>query len=274
MADLNKGTKIISGGTKLFKEALRRLDDKVFDIFVREALTKLETTKTGKIADTKRNREAIAAFGQAMKKAFELSGLNGELKDFVANFDELALQAQDVQKEVNSIKVAQSLISPIKDLFVQQVVFDMQGQGLASNLVRPIQQQLYRAITVGTNLIEVQRSLEQSFIGDTQTTGLLERYGTQISRDALGQFEGTLNQAIKNEYELNAIRYVGSLVEDSRPQCVRWVRARVLNDNELEEEIDWAFRNGSGMIPGTTPDNFLANRGGYNCRHVAIPTRK
>jgi hypothetical protein len=27
------------------------------------------------------------------------------------------------------------------------------------------------------------------------------------------------------------------------------------------------------MIAGTTPANFLQNRGGYNCRHVAIPVQ-
>jgi len=25
------------------------------------------------------------------------------------------------------------------------------------------------------------------------------------------------------------------------------------------------------MIPNTTPQNFMINRGGYNCRHSAIP---
>jgi aminopeptidase N len=41
----------------------------------------------------------------------------------------------------------------------------------------------------------------------------------------------------------------------------------------LQDEIDWADNNGTGMIPDTTPENFCQNRGGFNCRHIAYPVR-
>jgi hypothetical protein len=273
MADLNKSTKIIQDSTKAFVEALQRLDSRVFDAFAKDSLSKLETGRNGQILNNAKNTKIIAGMVEAMRKAFRLSGVYGQLDDFVANFDSLANQTQAVQKFVNSLSIPSSLISPVKKLYTDQVLFDMQGAGLATNLVRPLQQQLFKSILSGTNILDVQRELEQQFVGDANTTGLLKRYGTQISRDALGQFEGTLNQSIKNEYKLNAIRYVGSLVDDSREQCKRWVRARIILDSELQDEIRWAENEGSGMIAGTTPANFLQNRGGYNCRHVAIPVQ-
>jgi hypothetical protein len=61
------------------------------------------------------------------------------------------------------------------------------------------------------------------------------------------------------------------LIEDSRSQCVRWVKKRILQKSELDSEISWANNNGSGMIAGTNKENFAVYRGGYNCRHSAIP---
>jgi hypothetical protein len=108
-------------------------------------------------------------------------------------------------------------------------------------------------------------------IGTPELNGLYSRYVKQISRDALGQFDGQINAIIAEEFGLDAFRYVGSLIDDSRPQCVRWVGKRILEKSEMPEQIAWANNNGSGMIPGTNPDNFLVFRGGYNCRHRAIP---
>jgi hypothetical protein len=43
----------------------------------------------------------------------------------------------------------------------------------------------------------------------------------------------------------------------------------VVKDAQLPGEIEWALRNGSGMIPATTPETFGIYRGGYRCRHHA-----
>jgi hypothetical protein len=87
----------------------------------------------------------------------------------------------------------------------------------------------------------------------------------------LNQFDGQVNSAIANEFGLDAYRYVGSLIDDSRAQCIRWAGKQVLLKEDLAKEISWATANGTGMIAGTTPENFATFRGGYNCRHSAIP---
>ena len=84
-----------------------------------------------------------------------------------------------------------------------------------------------------------------------------------------------LNKTIAYKYGATALQYVGiegdkSISADSRPQCIRWVNKGVLQFSELASEIEWAFANGSGMIPGTIIDNFMVNRGGWNCRHIAV----
>jgi len=49
------------------------------------------------------------------------------------------------------------------------------------------------------------------------------------------------------------------------------VNKEVLLKEDLPREISWANSNGQGMIPGTNENNFAVFRGGYNCRHTAIP---
>lgn len=81
--------------------------------------------------------------------------------------------------------------------------------------------------------------------------GQFKKYVTQISRDTLNQFDGQINGRIAEEYGLNAFRYVGSIIEDSRPQCVQWVAMRTLLKEDLPALIASATASGSGMIPGT-----------------------
>ena len=101
----------------------------------------------------------------------------------------------------------------------------------------------------------------------------------QASRDALLQYDGVVNEAVRKVYKMDALLYVGSIVKDSRAQCERWVRETkngklgLILFEDLQDEIDWADNNGTGMIPNTTPENFCQNRGGYNCRHIAYPVR-
>jgi hypothetical protein len=45
----------------------------------------------------------------------------------------------------------------------------------------------------------------------------------------------------------------------------------VIQTKDLPDEIAWMNANGTGAIPGTSPETFSIYRGGYNCRHSAIP---
>jgi hypothetical protein len=84
------------------------------------------------------------------------------------------------------------------------------------------------------------------------------------------------------------VRYVGGLLKDSRGQCTHWVRdlKGFIAWDKLDEEIRLAYKNEKlkkvddgihrwgGMIKGTTKENFVVRRGGWNCTHTAIPVRK
>jgi hypothetical protein len=165
----------------------------------------------------------------------------------------------------------EDLISPVQRTAVQTTLDGLTGSGVNANFVEPVRQGLFQNIAAGTTKSDLEQYLTNYIVGNPNVDGLYSRYVKQVSRDALNQFDGQVNSRIAEEFDLDAFRYVGSLIDDSRSQCIRWVKKRILQKSDLESEIGWASNNGSGMIAGTNAENFAVFRGGYNCRHSAIP---
>jgi hypothetical protein len=265
-------SQIIDRGTDTFVDGVKGMEG----AFVRRLLDevkRLDTKADNTVSDTKKNRSIIGELRSRIKKIMRRVGFDDLTTNYLTNFDELQTFQQFIHKRENDIKLTKSFLNPFKKFAIDKVVFDMQGQGLNVGLIKPIQDQLTQAVKLGGNLVDVIKGLEDNLASSPQRLGLFSRYLTQVSRDALGQYDGLVNERIAERFELDTWRYVGSLVKDSRAQCVRWVGMGEIPFSQVQKEINWANRNGKGMIPNTTPANFGQNRGGYNCRHTAIPVR-
>lgn len=261
---------IIDDGTKRFLDEIEKLES----VFGRELLNEVRKldTKGGKIANNAANKKTVAALRKKIADILSKIGYNKAVNALIANFDKLDA-ANQKEHGKRKLKVDKSLLNPVQQIAVQNTVNSLLGAGLDQNLMQPVIEQLNKNVVLGSDLQQVIGELEQTILTNPQRKGIFVSYATQIGRDTLGQYQGLVNQKISNEYGLNALEYVGSLVKDSRKQCERWVEKGTILLSDLQDEINWAYNNGSGMIPGTTPDNFMQNRGGYNCRHVAIPVR-
>jgi hypothetical protein len=198
---------------------------------------------------------------------------------FLENFDEIGANTQLAQQELNGIDITKSFLNPFKRYAVNNVIAAMQGQGLNVNLINPLKNELLIAVNQGSSLTDVVTSIAGQLTTTEARQGVLKRISLQASRDALLQYDGVVNEAVRKSYKMDALLYVGSIVKDSRAQCERWVqedkngKLGLILFEDLQDEIDWADNNGTGMIPDTTPENFCQNRGGYNCRHIAYPVR-
>jgi hypothetical protein len=89
------------------------------------------------------------------------------------------------------------------------------------NFVKPIRKALYKNIVFGASVSETIEDLQQ-YIGGKDSQ--MQKYVGQVATDSIQQYDGMVNQTYKNEFELGAIRYVGSIIETSRGQCVKWVK--------------------------------------------------
>jgi hypothetical protein len=201
------------------------------------------------------------------------SSLPTAVDEYLDEFDVIEDNVIQIQKNFNGIDVSPTVISSAKVGAVQSVQANLLGAGVDANFVNPIQDLLYQRINLGASVVDTERILRNMVQGVEGKNGLLTRWVGQASRDAINQYEGNTQQIIKKEFDLNAWAYVGNIVKDSRAQCRRWVKKERILDSEIERELAYMYSSGSGAIPGTDKYNFGVNRGGYNCRHKAIPTR-
>jgi len=262
-------------------EILQKRFDKVEPKFVKQVVDwigKFRTT-SGNLVRSKDNLARLSSFKTAINRFLEKAGYNVMVSGFLENFDEIGANTQLAQQELNGLDITKSFLNPFKRYAVNNVVAAMQGQGLNTNLINPIKNELLIAVNQGSSLTDVVTSIAGQLTTTEARQGVLKRISLQASRDALLQYDGIVNEAVRKSYKLDALLYVGSLVKDSRLQCEEWVnydkngKKGLILFEQLEEEIKFAENEGTGMIPNTTPENFCQNRGGYNCRHIAYPVR-
>jgi hypothetical protein len=262
-------------------EILQKRFDKVEPKFVKQVvdwISKFRTT-SGNLVRSKENLARLGSFKTSLNRFLEKAGYNTMVAGFLENFDEIGENTKLVQQELNGIGITQSFLNPFKRYAVNNVVAAMQGQGLNTNLINPIKNELLIAVNQGSSLTDVVTSIAGQLTTTEARQGVLKRISLQASRDALLQYDGVVNEAVRKSYKLDALLYVGSIVKDSRAQCERWVsetkngKLGLILFEDLQDEINWADNNGTGMIPDTTPENFCQNRGGFNCRHIAYPVR-
>lgn len=264
----------------VFKEAID------FYIAEKNRLEGKSFTEVGNLGATAVNRFEKRLTDAIEKNVSYKSGIRNYLTDFdkVAslnvkihkvenkiNINKIIKVANKNQRELIS-KTAKGVTSGISD---KTLTMNLAGDGMRDQFTKPVKRMLYQNIIKGTPETQVKSILHQYIIGRKDEIGQLERWTGQITRDALSQYDGAINDMVREEFDLNAFKYIGSIALNSRPQCKRWitVKDRILKYDELTKEIQWANNNGKGMIPETKKDNFATNRGGFNCRHQAIAIR-
>lgn len=251
---------------------IRIVEPKLFNSIVK--IFDYMDIKGGKISNTKKAIEALMMVEKLFNKTFKKYGYYDSVKRFGLGFD-LVTENNIAQYEALKIgRISSSQISPIKKEAVSQVIDSLTGNGMYENFVKPIRKALYKNIVFGASVSETIEDLQQ-YIGGKDSQ--MQKYVGQVATDSIQQYDGMVNQTYKNEFELGAIRYVGSIIETSRGQCVKWVKMGTLTDEQIKDELKWVKKarfyethKVGGMIPDTTIKNFLINRGGFNCRHRAF----
>ena len=239
-------------------------------------------TEKGSLAATAVNR-----FEKRLTDAIEKNaGYKSEIRKYMTNFDKMDVLNSRVHKLLNKINIdpvialankqKRELVGGTVEKIVGEIKRfpeNMLGDEMRQQFTKPVKKVLYQNIMQGKSQSAAKKALHNFIIGDKGKIGQLERYSGQIARDSLSQYSGAVNDMVREEFDLDGIKYIGSLVKDSRIQCKKWKRMKIIPYKDLTKEISWAYSNGQGMIPGTDKDNFCTYRGGFNCAHMAVPVR-
>lgn len=175
----------------------------------------------------------------------------------------------------------------------QEVLTTVRNPAL-NQLISPITNIVRQDIIAGVSFESATERIRSAI--STKEIGL-ESYSTVIARDALLQADGLMNQTISEGFNLPYLKYVGSIAENTRPFCVHMVRnVKTILFEDLQKKVLNKYipagvpsqqpvtyrttgkpkrsKKGNGLIAGTNESNFYTRRGGYACRHQAIPVRK
>jgi len=273
---INSGDKILLNGSSDLVNGMYSIELIIYAALM-ELFDNVDITN-GKLATNPKAEEFLAMLDYKIYQALKNSGYATNVSDFIGNYDKITSNVVDLHKALGNGLIPAKDISSIKRLEVQKTIANLTQQGMYNEFIGPIRQGLYRNIMFGATVGDTEAFIKSYVISTKQKDSKLTRYVGQVATDALHQYDGSVNQVAKQSLGLNATQYVGSLIEDSRAQCMKWVGMSIIKDSDLEEEINWALNGGrfsnkkcSGMIENTTVDTFCINRGGYRCRHRAFP---
>lgn len=270
---------IVTDGDHIFDRSEIELQNSVKDaeVAIFDELIKLLNSvdvSAGKLQTNSKTENFLMSMDKKIYDALKKADYNKSVLKYTQNFSLIGDNIQEVHSKFNKVNITDAQINPFLRIEVNNTIDKLSGSGMAKDFINPIRESLYRNIMLGDEITTVEKTLRDFVISSEGNDSKLMRYVKQTSRDAMQQFDGTIQANIANELKLNALRYVGSLIKDSRKQCIRWVsdNGGIIKLEDLQEEIDWAFANGSGMNPLTTLLTFFIFRGGFNCRHRAFPT--
>lgn len=232
--------------------------------------------------------EQLLEISQVINQALATNGYRQKVELFISDFGKVTLNTSDILKSVGGYDIRTLPLSAIEKKWANNTIETLLGSGINENFKRPIQKIIDDTISDGGSISQAKETLIDFVKGNKDKSGKLKSYLTQTARDSVSQLQGQQFKAVSDNVETKIIRYVGGLLTDSRGQCTRWVKELHgrIKWTDLDEEIKLAYKNQErkleepkghrwgGMMPNTTPSNFLIKRGGYNCTHTAIPVRK
>jgi hypothetical protein len=251
---------------QLFKEI-----NKLFDVV---------DVQDGKLTSSEKTIEFLNSIEKRIDEALKKSGYNSHVYEFLKNFEKIRRNNLEIHEALNKETIPYSSLNDVTRLEVANTIDKLTGAGISRDFKTPIREALYRNVILGSTIQEARQTIEDYIVSNDGKDSKLLRYAGQVARDSINQYDGSIQQVIKNQLELPDFIYSGSIIRDSRCQCIYWVKKVFLQSDELADEIDTAVKGGSlgdckcsGMVPGTNISNFAVFRGGYNCRHRAIATK-
>lgn len=253
---------------------------------VESLIADLERDRDGRIKPTQRNLRYV------LKLKTELQNIIARLGRREATALTRAMEAvEDAQrnyyvKEFGKRRYEQSTIDRKMDV-MRAIVSDdvadaLAGTGLQTNVVRPIYEQLLRAVTSREPMSIIREELYSQLVRED---GTLARYTGTYAVTAMTQYAGRHNQIATEDLGLEWFRYVGSTIETTREFCRLMTLKQYIHRSEFRDivrgkivingEAHQCRLNSSGQprgfIRGTTEDNLQQNVGGWNCRHQLVP---
>lgn len=305
-------------------EALLRIQEKSSDSFLGKIISKIEKAFFSKIlkfidkAKTKdkkfdvesedANKELLIEIGEEIDDSYINSGIKDELDTFLKEFGLVEKLTKEIYRKTLTDVDPTELTDHFRNTRVFKTrIVDSLTKGLLNKSVFQTQvtdelrDELFDAIVFGKSVKETKDLIRSKVISDKTGNSTLRKYASQIANDAVTGYTGALQDATRAKYDLDAFSFLGSIVKDSRCNCVnatctsrhpkfdgKFDRFKLKDRKGFRyEDLDKILaiaekttshtdkngrkhKNNEGYNDAVTPETFAQYRFGYNCRHQVI----
>lgn len=214
------------------------------------------------------------------KKINEILGniYRPSIREYLGRYSTVDDITLSLHKSYNELLIDKQKLTPARRIVYDQAEYFL-TDGLADAYIQPAKFLLMQAVSTGITIKDAESLLKNwndgNAVSGKLTSGRqvhrLQAYTTQVARDSIFQYSGTMQNIIAKEYDLKKFVYVGGVVQDSRPFCkhLSGLRRKI----DIDEVPPLVEKYPDGLYPNTTKKNFMQVRGGYNCRHTAMAVR-
>ena len=205
------------------------------------------------------------------------------IRSFGTGFGRTLSSEAYIQKSLNNVVFSDSFlkteIDPVLGRYLYNTNLLIGETGYKARLVNPVARALVVSVKKRYTLTEATKVVQsltigKNPIGESYEKGNYLKYAQQTARDMMFGFDGEVNEVIAESYGMTKYRFLGTKVSDTRYFCIHALKKKVI-DRETYQDLIKKSRaqkdKASYLRKGSTFSNFARNRGGYNCRHRAVP---
>lgn len=227
--------------------------------------------KNGNLIASAETVSILNGFDSAFLRVLnQIKAYEGAVSKFLKHLPEMSDVIEEYQVGTQGIKWPD--ITASEKLVVNDIIEAYTDNGLNTNFVQPVRDQLYQNIAAGTNVREAKASLKDYVKGAEGKDSKIKSYLIQTSQQAVDGYTGMINKKLMDTFDYPYLIMSGSLIETSSPQC----RVAIKEFDGLINMEAWAVIRTialkNGLIDGTTFKNLPFNKLHWGCRHEFTPS--
>jgi hypothetical protein len=268
---------VISEFSNKFEGSLNSIQKEIYDNVVNE-ITKLDRSGDS-IKTSVNNLKQVSKINSNIDSIVLNTDYINNLNEYVKGFNEVQTLMNTYFSAINTSFEVKKVYDAIRILNIETTVESLTQAGLKQALETPIKNILNQSVVNGLSYKELQQSLKIEILGQPKELGGLERYVSQITHDALYQYQGNYIKAVTDDLDFEWFLYQGGKQITSRCFCLERV-GRYFHKSEVSlwgktpslwDSCKTKKNKGGGRIPETNEKTIYTYRGGYNCRHQILP---
>lgn len=287
MATYDEILKAIKKAVSGFNRKIPAAQRSIFDS-VSEEIKRLDLHPSGKIRTTAKNLSILASIRNKIIKIIVTDEYRADVKKFIESFNEITKLQNAYWKSVETKFKPTPVLKALRKQAVSDTVGKLMDSGIGVNVGDRITDILRTSITSGGSYKKLTAQLRDGLL-NTEQKGYLDRYAKQVTIDSLNQYSAQYNNVVASDLGYTWYKYDNTDIDTTRPFCDAMTDQPYFHVSEipriLKAEGLYYSKEGAktkvplnpktdlpfGMIPGTSPETFFVNRGGYNCGHQIRP---